>query len=533
MPLVACDSVPFSSPFSSSSETPQPRETVIKRFAGAVVGDEPRAVVEARNALALGGTATDAAVAMFFSLAAVSPSSASLGSGGVCVVFDPASGKSEALDFIARAPATVPATADRPSAVPGGPLGFWVLHARYGKLPWSQLVTPGERLAQFGAQASRTLIGDLTPIVAPLLEDVESRRVFADATGKPVSEGGNFVQPDLARVMAKIRTGGAADFYRGAFARELVAAVKAAGGTLEVSDLVAYRAEWRPTVQIKYGFRTAHFAPPPAAAGGVEAQMFAMLDSDGRFTGGSADRLHALAETGMRAYADRARWMRDDFSSADSPSTLVSSATIDRLTRSFDRQRHTPPANLAPALTARPENPAATSFSVVDRTGSAVSCALTMNNAFGTGRMARGTGILLAALPNAQGRGPISLGPMLAVTDSSKQLFLAAGASGGVVAPTALMNVVARIAILEQPLDAAIRAPRVHHGGAPDITYHEPEASRDDVLQLTNRGHTVAATPTLGLVNAISCTDGMPRNPNTCTAASDPRGHGIALTISE
>lgn len=533
MPLVACESVPFSSPFSSSSETPQPRETVIKRFAGAVVGDEPRAVVEARNALALGGTAADAAVAMFFSLAAVSPSSASLGSGGVCVVYDAASGKAEALDFIARAPATVPAGADRPSAVPGSPLGFWALHARYGKLPWSQLVTPGERLAQFGAQASRTLIGDLSPVVAPLLEDAESRRVFADATGKPLGEGANFVQSDLARAMAVVRTGGAADFYRGAFARELVAAAKAAGGSLEVSDLEAYRAEWRPTVQIKYGFRTAHFAPPPAAAGGVAAQMFAMLDGGGRFSGGSADRLHALAETGMRAYADRARWMLEDYSSADSPSTLVSAATVDRMTRSFDRQRHTASANLTPAPTARPENPAATSFSIVDRTGSAVSCALTMNNAFGTGRMARGTGILLAALPNAQGRGPISLGPMLAVTDSSKQFFLAAGASGGVAAPTALMNVVARVAIAEQALDDAIRTPRVHHGGAPDITYHEPEASRDDVLQLANRGHTVAATPTLGLVNAISCIDGMPRNPNTCTAASDPRGHGIALTISE
>lgn len=506
---------------------------MIKRFAGAVVGDEPRAVVEARNALAQGGTAADAAVAMFFTLAVVSPSSASLGSGGTCVVFDAITGKAEALDFIARAPANVPASADRPSAVPGSPLGFWVLHTRYGKLSWSQLVTPGERQAQFGALASRTFIADLGPVVAPLLEDPESRRVFADKTERPVGEGANFVQSDLARVMAAIRTGGAPDFYRGVMARELAAAAKAAGGSLEVSDLEAYRVEWRPTVQVKFGFRVAHFAPPPAAAGGVEAQMFAMLDDGGRFSGASADRLHALAETGMRAYADRGRWMREDYSSADSLSALVSSPTIDRLTRSFDRQRHTASANLSPVPTARPENPAATSFSIVDRTGSAVSCALTMNNSFGTGRMARGTGILMSALPNAQGRGPVSLGPMLAMNESSKQFFFAAGASGGVAAPTALMNVVARTLIADQPLDAAIRAPRVHHGGAPDITYHEPEVSRDDVLQLTNRGHSVAATPTLGLVNAISCTDGMPRNPGACTAVSDPRGHGIALTISE
>jgi len=480
--------------------------------------------------LAKGGSAADAAVAVYFTLAATLPSSASLGGGGMCLVYDAKAGKVEALDFLSRAPATIPATADRPSAVPANPMGFWTLHARFGRMPWTQLVAPGERLARLGAPASRTLMADFTPVAAPLLQDPDSRRVFADATGRPITEGVKLVQPDLARILSSIRLNGIGEFYHGTIARDLVAGAKAAGGSLELSDLAALRAEWRPTVQLKDGSRVTHFAPPPAAAGTLEAQMYAMIDGRGDFASASnVDRMHMLAETSMRAYADRARWMRDDYSSIDSLSTLVSQPVIDRVMSSYDPQRHTAPASFSPAPSSRPENPSATSFITADASGSAVACTLTMNNAFGTGRMARGTGIMLAAAPSAQGRGPSALGPMIAVNESSKQLYFAGAAAGGVAAPSALMNVAARVLLASQPLDAAMRAPRVHNAGAPDITYVEPDASRDDVAQLTARGHTMATTPVLGLVNALSCPDGMPRARNSCAALSDPRGHGIAM----
>jgi gamma-glutamyltranspeptidase/glutathione hydrolase len=118
---------------------------------------------------------------------------------------------------------------------------------------------------------------------------------------------------------------------------------------------------------------------------------------------------------------------------------------------------------------------------------------------------------------------------MIVMNESSKQLFFAGSAAGGVAAPSALMGVAARVLLANQPLNVAMRAPRVHHGGSPDITYVEPEAAREDVQQLVGRGHTMATTPTLGLVNAISCPGGMPREKNTCAAMSDPRGYGIAM----
>lgn len=522
--LAACSWLP------GSSAPPTSLVAEVKNVSGAAAGDEPQAVVEARNILVQGGSAADAAVAIYFTLAATLPSSASLGGGGMCLVYDAKAGKVEALDFLNRAPAAIPPTAERPSAVPGNPMGFWTLHARYGKMPWSQLVAPGERYARLGSPASRILVADLAPVAAPLLQDPESRRVFADATGRPLAEGGRLLQTDLARILAAIRLGGPNDFYRGAIARDLVNGTKAVGGSLELADLESYRAEWRQTVQLKDGSRITHFAPPPAAAGTVEAQMLSMISERGGFASASvADRMHILAETSLRAYADRARWMRDDYTSVDSPATLTSRAVIDRLMRNFDPQRHTAPGSFDPAPATRPENPSATSFVVADATGSTVACALTMNNSFGTGRIARGTGVMLAAAPSAQGRGPASLGPMIAMNESSKQMFFAGSAAGGVAAPSALIGVASRVLLADQSLNVAMRAPRVHHGGLPDITYVEPEATREDVQQLVSRGHTVATTPTLGLVNAISCPGGMPRDKNTCSVMSDPRGHGIAM----
>jgi gamma-glutamyltranspeptidase/glutathione hydrolase len=71
--------------------------------------------------------------------------------------------------------------------------------------------------------------------------------------------------------------------------------------------------------------------------------------------------------------------------------------------------------------------PASAGFAALDKNGGVVACAVTMNNLFGTGRIAAGTGILLAASPRT---GPV---PLLAAAIAYKPGggFLAAASGTG------------------------------------------------------------------------------------------------------
>ncbi len=508
-------------------------EGYVQGFIGGVAADEPRAVLEGQKILSAGGSAADAATAVYFTLAVTLPSKASLGGGGVCMVFDQKTKKIEALDFLSRVPANIPVTASRPSAVPGNPLGIFALHTRYGRFQWASLVSIGEKLARFGTQASRTLVNDLKPIAGALVADAESRKVFLLQNGKVINEGNFMRQIDLSIALSSLRQNGPADFYRGKFAPILVEGVRQAGGSLSLNDLRAFKPVWKKTLTKKFGIHEIHFMPPPASGGLVAAQMFGMLNEGDLFEDASTDgKYHVLAETALRTYGDRERWLRDDFSIANSPNSLISNSHLSSLISNYQANRHLSPNAFQPAPKQRAENPSATSFVVVDNEGSAVACALTMNNSFGTGRMAKGTGIMLAAAPTNRGKGPTALGPILVRNKNSNNLFFAGAASGGIAAPTALMNVFARAMLANEKLKDAMGATRVHHGGAPDVTFYEPRLTEKTKSYLVQRGHHIAATPSLGLVNAAYCSGGLPRDPGTCVIQTDPRGSGLASNAS-
>ncbi len=434
---------------------PQPR---ISGFVGGVVADEPTAALAGREVLILGGTAADAAVAVGFTLAVTYPSRASLGSGGACLVYSPArtgagEGLPEAIVFTPVAPTTVVPRTDRPAAIPMLARGLFALHARYGRRPFETLVVPAEQLARFGTPAPRALIRDLQLVAGPLLADPSARAVFAPG-GTVLTEGTNLLQPDLGATMAQLRVAGVGDLYQGALARKMESASATAGGGLVVADMRAALPKTLAPLVIPAGRDQAAFLPPPADGGLAAAAAFQSLQTAPE--NGTAAR--------SRGEAVAARWRAGGVTTA----ALLGSKDA--------------PADAGPL----PALPASTTFATLDRDGNAVVCALTMNNLFGTGRIAPGTGIMLAASPASTP--PPLLAAAIAWNATLRSFHAAVGGSGQEGAPLAVAAGLAN-ALVGQ----------IHN--------EVPEPGRE---------------------NVIACARYLPGSESSCGWATDSRGSGLA-----
>jgi len=205
-------------------------------FFGGVVADEPRAALVGRDVLTAGGRAADAAIAAYFTMAVTMPSAASLGGGGACVMHDFFEKRDEAIVFL---PALARGSAET-GIVPGNVRGLFALHARYGRLPWADLLLPAELLARDGHAISRAFARDLARDAARLAGDPAASAAFAVVSGRAPAEGTVVRQVELAAVLAALRTRGPGDLYVGQLARAYADAATSAGWRLTPEDMRDY-----------------------------------------------------------------------------------------------------------------------------------------------------------------------------------------------------------------------------------------------------------------------------------------------------
>lgn len=398
----------------------------VSGFLGGTVSDEPRATLLGREVLSSGGTAADAAAAMGLALTVTLPSRAGLGGGGACIAYgassdSPNKGVPESVLFVPLAPRAGSA-GDRPAALPLMARGLFLLHARYGTLPFDALLQQAENLARGGVPASRALVRDLALVSGPLFADPTARAIFARGNAV-VGEGQRLVQPELAGTLAQLRLAGVGDLYQGALARRIANESVAAGGTLTQDVLRGALPGFAPALTVAYGKDRVAFPAPPADGGLAAAAAFSALVRDPSDLGGATARSLAAA----------ARWR----AGGGDPAALIAAADL--------------PAAGMPAL------PASTSFGAVDRKGNAVMCAVTMGNLFGTGRMLPGLGFLLAASPAALPPPLLSVG--LAWDPRENAFHAAAGGSGQAGAPIAVAAGLMNALRSGKPMSAPVPEP--------------------------------------------------------------------------
>jgi gamma-glutamyltranspeptidase/glutathione hydrolase len=488
-----------------------------------------------------GGNAIDAAVATGFALAVVHPQAGNLGGGGF-LLLRKASGETRFIDFREKAPAAatenmyldaqgnvLPEASNQSSivgyksiGVPGSVAGLVYAEKKYGKLSLEKVIAPAIKLARDGFVLAYEDTQDLKKDKY-LSQFPESKRIFL-RDGNFYQPGEILKQPELAHTLERIAQN-PDDFYHGAMARELAAAIHKSGGLITPEDLAAYEVKEREPIRGSYRGYDIISAPPPSSGGVALIEILNILEGFDLTKSGnrSATAIHLEAEAFRRVFYDRAEFMGDpDFAKVpvaqlidkkyaaawrDSidPNQATLSQILKRPAVFAELERE---AKLRPVTIREPEN--TTHYSVVDAEGNAVAVTTTLNDSFGSRATAEGLGFLLndemddftskPGVPNTYGliQGPANaIGPgkrpLSAMTPTivlkDGRLFLVLGSPGGPTIITTVANILIGVVDFSLDIQEAVNAPRFHHQWMPDQILVEDRLSPDTMNILRSKGH--------------------------------------------
>lgn len=232
--------------------------------------------------LAKGGNAVDAAVATGFAMAVTYPTAGNIGGGGFMIVRLP-DGTATTFDYREKAPGKSTATMylDEKGeinrsltaagylapGVPGTVRGLALAHAKFGKLPWRDVVMPSADLARKGFRVSQSLAAGLNREVAgPMKPFPGSVAAYGKPGGGQWQAGDTIVLADLARTLTEIATDGPDAFYKGRVADLIEKEMAANGGLITKADLAAYQAKERQPVRAPSWASTSFRCRPPHQA---------------------------------------------------------------------------------------------------------------------------------------------------------------------------------------------------------------------------------------------------------------------------
>ncbi|WP_049274998.1 gamma-glutamyltransferase [Pseudomonas putida] len=526
---------------------------------GAVAAPDQYGAQVAADILKKGGNAVDAAVATAFTLAVTYPEAGNIGGGGFMTLF--VDGKPYFLDYREVAPkaATRNMYLDdkgevienlslvgvRAAGVPGTVMGLWEAHQKFGKLPWSELLTPAIGYAKNGFKVAEKQYQYRNDAQGMF----KTATNFNDYFGN-MKVGELFKQPEMAQTLERIADKGVSEFYQGKTADLLVAQMQADKGLITKDDLKDYKAVWREPMAVSWRGNVVYTAPPPSSGGVALAQLLGIKeDRAADFKGvahNSAQYIHLLAEIEKRVFADRADYLGGPAFTKVPVDQLVAKDYLAKRAAQVNPKAISDTDKVKPGL----EPHQTTHFSIVDKQGNAVSNTYTLNLDYGSGVVVKGAGFLLndemddfSAKPGAANAFGVvggdanaiepgkrmlsSMSPSLMTRDGKVELVI--GTPGGSRIFTSIFQVMNNLYDYGMPLDKAVAAQRVHHQLLPkDTIYFDSYAPLTGPVadELKKMGYVLEDQGwEMGDIQAIRV-DGA-----KLETASDPRGRGVGMIV--
>ncbi|NRD31562.1 MULTISPECIES: gamma-glutamyltransferase [unclassified Shewanella] len=543
------------SPIFSQMATAQP----VWAKHGMVASQETLASRTGVEILKQGGNAVDAAVAVAFSLAVTLPRAGNIGGGGFMLVHIAKENKTIAIDYREMAPSKAKKNifldengdaVEKLSrehglavGVPGTVMGMSLALEKYGTMTLAQVTAPAIKMAQEGISITPDLAQSLAGLKRRMAQWPTTAAIFYKADGSDYQVDDILKQPELAHSLSLIAEKGTKGFYEGETATKLINAVKEAGGIMTLDDLKNYKVVEREPVRGEYRGYEVVSMPPPSSGGVHIIEMLNVLqqfpiDKLGHNT---AQTIHLMAETMKYAYSDRSEYLGDPDFYKVPVRALTSKDYAQKIASQIAMNKATPSAEIKPGKLAPYESDQTTHFSVVDKWGNAVSNTYTLNFSYGSGLVAKGTGILLnnemddfsakPGVPNGYGlvggdansvegnKRPLSsMSPTIVMKDGKP--FLVTGSPGGSRIITTTLQIIMNVIDHGLNIAEASNAARVHHQWQPDELRVESSFNRDTISLLEAKGHKVKVQSAMGSTQSIMVTE------QGIFGASDPRHSG-------
>ena len=548
------------------------QKTEARAGRGMVTAMHPLAAAAGLEILQAGGNAVDAAVATAFAIGVVEPFMSGLGGVAVMVHFDAGSRRTTVVDGSSTAPraarpdtfelappseqagmygwrATVgdaQNTGYRAPIVPGTPA--MLLHSleRYGSghVTREQVIGPAIRLAEEGFPVDPYVAQSTAFHMRKLRPCAESMRTYFHEDGTPLTPASfgtpadRLVQPDLARTLRTLAEHGPAPFYQGEIAERIAADVQANGGLIAREDLAAYQVRELGALQLDYRGYTLVGVPETSGC----ATAYQALNILERFDLAALGRgtpvvTHLIAEALRRAFLDRFTHLADPGSEPAPFEGVLSKAYAAHLAAGISPDRADPEATAGdPWRFEQGERPVVASgrgagadgctthMTVVDEQRNVVSLTSTLGELFGSGVVARGTGVLLSngmtwfdpepGRVNSIAPGKRILwapSPTIALKDGRPLLGL--GAPGGRRIMSAIVQSLVNVLDFGAGIQDAVSAARIHCEGP--TTQAEARLSPEALDGLATRGHRLEVVEETGTTFSFARPNGILIDPDT------------------
>ncbi|WP_276391198.1 gamma-glutamyltransferase [Eudoraea chungangensis] len=488
---------------------------------GMAATNHPLATQIAIDILKKGGSAIDAAIAANAFLGLADPAMNGIGGDLFAIVWSAkdqklfglnASGKSaQSLSYTqmqkelengktySRGPLSI--------TTPGCVDGWVALHSKFGKLEFSELLSPTINYARAGVPITSE-VADFFLMDEPFVKETNNpsfKKLYFTDDHFP-RKGDLFMNKDLANTLELIAKEGRKGFYTGRVANGIVNHLKEKGGYLSLEDLKDNQPQWVDPVSVNYrGYDI--WELPPNGQGISVLQIINILEGFdiAKMNFGSAAHIHHFTEAKKVAYEDMAKFYGDP---------KFGNIPLDKLLSkeySAERRKLINPkksGSYDPGLAAGDHT---IYLTVADKEGNMISLIQSLSAGFGSLEVPEGLGFVLQNRGSgfvmeaghinqyAPGKRPFhTIIPAFITKDGAP--YISFGLMGGDMQPQGHAQIIMNLIDFGMNLQEAGDAPRIFHSGTSarrgrregvGDTYLESGFDYESISSLMDMGHRI------------------------------------------